>query len=202
MKVIGIIGGVGTGKSEITKYMAQNFNACIIIADEIGHQVLYKDSPAYEAIIQHFGKDILDSNNDIDRKALGNIVFKDKKSLDWLNKTTHPLIYKIVTDKINEAKNSQMFDIIIFEAAIMVEAHWLNLVDYVWLVTCSEDVRIERLTKTRNMSKEKIKNIINKQHKDSYLKDFADVVIDNTNDKEQTFQKVYMETLKILEAQK
>lgn len=202
MKVIGIIGGVGTGKSEIIKYIAKNFNVAIIKADEIGHQVLLKDSPAYVEIVQHFGKDILDHNNDIDRKALGSIVFKDKVALEWLNKTTHPLIYKKVIDKMNEVKSSKMFDIIIFEAAIMVEAHWLNLVDYVWLITCSEEVRIERLMRSRNMSIEKIKNIIESQQKDSYLKSFANVVIDNSFKKEQTFKKVYLETLKVLEAQK
>lgn len=202
MKVIGIIGGVGTGKSEIINYIAMNFNAAIIKADEIGHQVLLKDSPAYVEIVQYFGKDILDHHGDIDRKALGNIVFKDKASLEWLNTTTHPLIYKKVIDKMNQVKSSKMFDIIIFEAAIMVEAHWLNLVDYVWLITCSEEVRIERLMRSRNMSIEKIKNIIENQQQDSYLKTFANVVIDNSYKKEQTFEKVYLETLKVLEAQK
>lgn len=202
MNVIGIIGGIGSGKSEITKYISEHFKSYTIKADEIGHQVLNKYSPVYETVIEYFGKDILDSNKNINRKALGNIVFKDKKALDWLNKTTHPLIYDIVIGKINEVKCSNIYDIIVFEAAIMIEAHWLNLVDYVWLITCSEEVRIKRLMMSRNMTEDKIKSIISNQQSDALLETLADVVIDNSNDKEQTFHRVYIETLKVLEASK
>ena len=200
MKVIGIIGGVGSGKSEITKYISKHFKACVIIADQVGHEVLEKDSPAYGVIVDYFGTTILDEHQNIDRKMLGNIVFKDKKSLDWLNKTAHPLIYNKVTDKIYEAKNNQAYELIVFEAAIMVEAHWLNLVDYVWLITCSETVRIERLMKNRHLPEEKIKNIIANQQSDQILGEYADTIIDNSFDREKTFHQVYIETLKVLEA--
>lgn len=198
MKIIGIIGGVGSGKSEITKYIANHFNAYIIIADEVGHEVLKKDTIAYRAIVQKFGNCILTADKEINRKALGNIVFNDKKALEWLNNTTHPLIYNRVTDRINEAK-SKDYDIIIFEAAIMVEAKWLGLVDYVWLITSSEEIRIERLMKYRHLTLEKIKNIMMNQQSDAYLEKFADVIIDNSYTLEETLKRVYIEITKVLE---
>lgn len=200
MKVIGVIGGIGSGKSEITNYISKNFRAYVIIADQIGHEVLKKDSIAFQAIVNHYGREILDTKGNINRKALGDIVFNDKNELNWLNNITHPLIYDKVIGKINEVKKSQLFDIIIFEAAIMVEANWLELVDFVWLVTCAEEIRIERLIKSRNLSENKIKNIISNQQNDNELKKIADLVIDNSNDRELTFHHVHIETLKVLEA--
>ncbi|PKM95997.1 MAG: dephospho-CoA kinase [Firmicutes bacterium HGW-Firmicutes-1] len=199
--VIGIIGGVGTGKSQIAAFLGSNYNAYVIRADQVGHEVMAKDTKAYHQIIELFGKSILDENGNINRKILGDIVFKDTILLNKLNNITHPLIYDEIVKQILEINNNiNQYDFIILEAAIMVEAMWTKLVDVIWLITCSKEVRMQRLMNSRNLSREKIENIISNQQSEEELQSYADVIIDNSLEIEATFQQVKIEIMKALEA--
>ncbi|PKM50707.1 MAG: dephospho-CoA kinase [Firmicutes bacterium HGW-Firmicutes-7] len=198
--VIGLIGGIGTGKSQIAELLKSNYNAYVIRADEIGHQIINKGTQAYIQIVELYGKGILDQDENINRKALGDIVFKDTTKLDILNNITHPLIYEEIIQMITKVQKNNQYDFIVFEAAIMVEAMWTNLADVIWLITCSKEVRIQRLIKSRAISKEKIENIISKQQSEEALLSYADAVIDNSLELELTFQQVKNEIINALEA--
>lgn len=200
MKVLGIIGGIGSGKSLITNFLESKFNAFIISADIVGHEIILKGNPAYKKIVDYFGTHILDENEEINRRILGDIVFKNSGSIRKLNSITHPLILKEIERRIKIIKLENKFSFITLEAALVVGEDWINLVDNIWLISCPTDIRVERLIKSRNLSKEKINNILLNQENDNELKKYADVIIDNSQDLNTTLEQVRIETLKFLEA--
>lgn len=198
--VIGIIGGVGTGKSQIATLLKNDFNAYVIHADQIGHQIIAKDTQSFHQIVELFGNTILDNDGNINRKTLGDIVFQDARSLEKLNNITHPFIYAEISSLISHAKRNSKYDFVVVEAAILVEAMWTKLVDVIWLITCSKEVRIQRLINSRSLSREKIDSIISNQQSEEALRLYADVIIDNSLEIETTIQQVKKEIIKALEA--
>lgn len=179
-KVIGVTGGIGCGKTTISNFLHQK-GAYIIDADKIGHKVILKGQKAYTEIINHFGKNILDTTtNEINRKALGEIVFSDKTKLLILNQITHKHIRTIIEQKINLAKKEGYF-LIVLEMAILIEANFKDLVDEIWLVYTPLEERVRRITIRDNISPEMAKNIIKNQASFEELRPFADYIVNNEN---------------------
>lgn len=199
MKVIGLIGGCGTGKSEVAKVVNNRYNAYVLTADHIGHELLEKGTESYCKIIQHFGNKILDNDSEINRKLLGDIVFTNDDELEILNSYTHPYMYAKLKAKINEIKETKKYDLIVLEAAVMIEAHFIDFTDQVWLITCPLKKRIDRLMRYRNMSLEKIEQIISKQRSEESYRKYAHTVIDNGFDVSQTSLQIQNEIDKLLE---
>lgn len=199
MKVMGLIGGCGTGKSEVASILQKSHHAHIIIADRIGHELLLKGMPAYDRIVEYFGKDILAIDGEINRKLLGDIVFNNDQELEKLNNLMHPLMYDRINQCIVEITESKQYDFIVIEAAVMIEAHFIDLVDTLWLVTCPMEQRIERLMTYRNMPLDKIEMIISKQKTEEEYKKYANVIINNGLDLAHTSLQIQKEIDKILE---
>ncbi len=199
MKVIGIVGGIGSGKSLICEYIKNNYNACFINADGIGHQVLEKNTDVYNQVFERYGKQILNADGSINRKALGDIVFSASEDLKWLNSVSHPYIKSKIIKKIEEYKEKKSCDLIILEAAILIEAGWGQLADYIILVKCKEDIRVERLINSRSITEQKAKTIISKQSTDIQLERFSDEIIDNSLDKNNSYKQIDIIIKKILE---
>ena len=147
MLVIGLTGGIGSGKSAVA-LMLQELGADLIDADKVGHEAYQIHSEPWQAVVDAFGKDILGSDGDIDRKKLGSIVFSDPSELDRLNAIMHPRMANIVKEKIESLKESGS-SVVVLEAAVLLEAGWDTLVDEVWTVTAPVDAVLERL-KARN----------------------------------------------------
>ncbi len=99
MKIIGITGGVGAGKSTILNYMRDAHGAAICEADKVAHELENPGENCYEQIITHFGEEILSENGEIDRKKLGNIVFREKEKLTLLNRIVHPQVKEYIKKK-------------------------------------------------------------------------------------------------------
>lgn len=199
VKVIGLIGGCGTGKSEVSRLLKKQFDAYILDADKIGHEIILKGTDAYNQIVDFFGQAILDNNQEIDRKLLGDIVFSNGEQLKILNHITHPIIYKEIKELIFDLKNNNQIPFIVLEAAIMVESGFTDLVDEVWLITCPLEKRIERLIKYRHMSREKIDKILLMQKPEEELKRYTDIIIDNGKDIINTTTQLKKNVDKILE---
>ncbi|WP_113674999.1 dephospho-CoA kinase [Vallitalea guaymasensis] len=190
MKIIGVIGGCGSGKSEVSNLFKNRFNAYIIDADEIAHNVISKDSKAYKKIVNHFGKHILDDNGNINRSKLGKLVFADEKELKYLTEITHPYINEDITNIINKLKNENKYSYIVLEITALGEGEIYSLIDEYWYIYCDIDVRIERLLKYRNISTESAMNIISKQLSDEEFRKYADVIIDNSNTLDITYDQM------------
>lgn len=190
MKIIGVIGGCGSGKSEVSNLFKNRFNAYIIDADEIAHNVISKDSKAYKKIVNHFGKHILDDNGNINRSKLGKLVFADEKELKHLTEITHPYINEDIMNIINKLKNENKYSYIVLEITALGEGEIYSLIDEYWYIYCDIDVRIERLLKYRNISTESAMNIISKQLSDEEFRKYADVIIDNSNTLDITYDQM------------
>ena len=143
MLVIGLTGGIGTGKSEAARQL-EELGALIISADQVGHEAYTVNTEAWEQVVATFGNGILQDDKEIDRRKLGGIVFSDPSQLKKLNQIMHPRMARIVSDKI-EAFRGQGVDTVVVEAALLFEAGWDSLVEEVWVTDASEDIIIGRL---------------------------------------------------------
>lgn len=190
MKVIGLTGGIGSGKSLVTE-MLKELGTELINADLLGHRVYLPGRQAWHELIQAFGDNILAPDKSIDRKKLGQIVFNDKKALEKLNAITHPRIFEDAAMEIREIRSRKEDQgVVVFEAAILIEANWTSLVDYVWVVTADKEVVIRRLIERNKMSIEQAEARIKSQLSNEERVKYADVVIRNNDTLEVLRQQV------------
>ena len=146
--VIGIIGGIGSGKTKVLELLNNNYDAVIIEADKIGHILQEPNQKIYKRIIAAFGEDILESTKKIDRKKLGAIVFADRSKLDILNNIMHPAIHEYIEQIIAKSEKKLIF----IEGAILAETSLVELVDAMWYVYSDINTRLERLQTYRDIS--------------------------------------------------
>lgn len=184
--VLGITGGVGSGKSMILDYLEKAYNAIVYKADDIGHDVIKKGTLGYEKIVKHFGHEILNSDEEIDRRLLGNIVFKSEKKLEFLNKIIHPAVKKYILEDIVSKFNSDGTRLFIIEAALLIESGYNENCTELWYIFADVDTRIERLMKSRGYTEEKCLNIIYNQLDEKEFREKCDFMINNDFDFEQT----------------
>ncbi|MBP7139987.1 MAG: dephospho-CoA kinase [Caldisericia bacterium] len=190
MRIIGLTGNIASGKSKISEYLkTKGFK--IIDADLIGKTIL-EDEFIKNRLVRVFGTEIMNKDGSIDRKKLGTIAFSSKENLEKLNRITLPLLSKKIKKRINEYKRKKT-KLIVLDAAILIEAKWNKIVDEVWVVYTNPEVQLDRLIKRENYSIEEAKNRIDAQMDiDEKLK-YADVIINNSFDWENTKQQVDVE---------
>ncbi len=180
MKIIGITGGIGAGKSQVLDYLHEKYGATICKADEIGKQVQEKGTECFDQIVTYFGTDIVGKDGQLDREKLGAIVFQDEEKLKALNQIVHPAvkkeIYKIVGRE--RAKGTSLF---LLESAILIETSYTEICDEIWFVYVRQENRLNRLVYSRGYSPEKVESIFAAQlSKQDFLKN-CDRVIDNNS---------------------
>lgn len=180
MLVIGLTGGIGTGKSEAASHMV-SLGAALIDADVVGHEAYRPQAEAWRRVVEAFGEGILQPNGEIDRRSLGSIVFSDPDQLARLNGIMHPLMARMVQEKI-EALRGVGEDVVVVEAALLFEAGWNSLVQEVWVTDASEDVVIHRLAQRNGMSEEEARKRLASQMSRTERLERADLVIDNSGD--------------------
>ena len=181
MKVIGLTGGTGSGKSVVSKSLAAA-GAVIVDADKIAHDMILKGEPAYHEIIEYYGTGILDAEGNIIRKKLGEIVFNDKEKLAFLNQCTHKYITAEVKRQIAEVEDEGTAAAIIVDAPLLLEAKLETVCDEVWVVYADPEVRAQRVMARDGITYELAKaRIANQKSWDEY-KAAASVVIDNSKD--------------------
>ena len=181
MKVIGLTGGTGSGKSVVSKSLAAA-GAVIVDADKIAHDIILKGEPAYHEIIEYYGTGILDTEGNIIRKKLGEIVFNDKEKLAFLNQCTHKYITAEVKRQIAEAKEEGTAAAIIVDAPLLLEAKLETVCDEVWVVYADPEVRAQRVMARDGITYELAKARIANQKSWEEYKAAASVVIDNSKD--------------------
>ena len=180
MWVIGLTGGIGTGKSEVTR-MLEGLGAVVINADQVGHQAYKPDSESWIEVVKAFGEDILQPNREIDRQKLGAIVFGDPDQLTKLNQIMHPRMARIVSERI-ESLRGQGAKVVVVEAALLFEAGWDSLVDEVWATDSPVETVIERLQARNGMSAEEVLKRIDSQMDRSERLRRSQVIVDNGGD--------------------
>ncbi|MBR4113920.1 MAG: dephospho-CoA kinase [Anaerotignum sp.] len=181
MKVIGLTGGTGSGKSVVSKSLLAA-GAVIVDADRIAHEIILKGEPAYHEIIEYYGTGILDAEGNIIRKKLGEIVFNDKEKLAFLNQCTHKYITAEVKRQIAEAKEAGTAKAIIVDAPLLLEAKLETVCDLVWVVYAKPEVRAQRVMARDGITYELAKARIANQKSWEEYRAAADAVIDNSKD--------------------
>ena len=181
MKVIGLTGGTGSGKSVVSKSLAEA-GAVIVDADKIAHEIILKDEPAYREIVEYYGTGILDAEGNIIRKKLGEIVFNDKEKLAFLNQCTHKYITAEVKRQIAAAKEEGTAAAIIVDAPLLLEAKLEAVCDLVWVVYADPEVRAQRVMARDGISYELAKARISNQKSWEEYRSAASTVIDNSKD--------------------
>jgi dephospho-CoA kinase len=178
MLVIGLVGGIGSGKSVASAMLAE-LGAEVINADLVGHEVYEPTKPGFDAIVAEFGAGIVGDDGRIDRKKLGPIVFADGAKLDRLNAIVHPLIRAEIERRIGRARDRGEVRVVVVEAAILLEAGWRSLVDQVWVISARREDVVERLATQRGMAASETDARMAKQMTDAERRAVADVVIEN-----------------------
>ncbi|XP_050530364.1 bifunctional coenzyme A synthase-like [Daktulosphaira vitifoliae] len=161
--IIGLTGGIASGKSSIANYLKDN-GAFIINADTQAHNLYNINQPAYKPVIDAFGLEILNENKEIDRKKLGAIVFSSKDELKKLNNIMWPLILEKINNVIQSTKN---YDIFVIEAAVLLMANWQSHCHEIWVTIIPLDEAIARLQTRNNLSREEALKRINSQPSNS-----------------------------------
>ena len=189
MKIIGITGGVGAGKSPVLDYLREQFQAYVIQADQVGHQVMEPGEICYSQVIALFGEHILKKDKTIDRKAVSDVVFGNEEKLKKLNGIIHPAVRQSVLEEIQLQKEKKTA-IVVVEAALLLEEHYEKFCDKVWYVHTDREIRISRLMENRGYSREKSESIISSQAPDEYFAKHADYIIRNNGDIKDTWLQV------------
>lgn len=192
MRVIGITGGIGAGKSAILDFLQRNYKARIIQTDLVGHYLMEPGNPTYYPIIEQFGSGILNGDMTINRQKLGILVREDFGKWEQLNRIVHPKVKEYVVGEIQAAKKVGM-DYLFVEAALLIEDHYDAICDELWYIYAEEELRRKRLREIRGYTEEKISQIFERQLKDEEFRNHCRVVIDNNGTLEDTFQQIRKE---------
>ena len=176
MKIIGLTGSIGSGKSTVAEFLAE-LGAAVIDADKVGHEAFEPDTVLWQAVVDAFGRGVLTSDGDIDRKKLSDIVFGNPDSLVRLNQIMHPRMYDIVKAQIEEYHQLGV-NVVVLEAPLLLEAGWTSLVDEVWVAVASEPTVLRRLQEKAGMSRQQSLARIHSQLSSDERMNQADVVID------------------------
>lgn len=190
MRVIGITGGVGAGKSTVLSFLDSLPGVRTIQADRTGHLVMEPGTEAYGRIREHFGERVTGADGRIDRRLLGGLVFSDKEELNWLNGVIHPAVKSFIRREIREEQEKGECRFFFIEAALLIEDHYDEICDEFWYIYTEEAVRRERLRQSRGYSDEKTDAILSSQKPDSVFRECCQEVIDNGADQEKTLLQV------------
>ena len=176
MKIIGLTGGIGSGKSTVAQFLA-GLGAVIVDADRIGHEALKRDNEVRQQVLTAFGQQVVGSDGEIDREKLGEIVFGNPEARVKLNRIIHPPMFDTVKTRLKEYQR-QGVAIAILEAPLLVEAGWTPLVDEVWVTAAPEATVIRRLRERTGLSEAESQARIQAQLSSAERIKHADVVID------------------------
>lgn len=174
MIVVGLTGNIGCGKSTVSNIL-KKLEVSIIDADIVSREILL-DTKVLNLIFDTFGNSIKNTDNTLNRKKLGDIVFNDEKELIKLNNITHPKIKENILNQIKNIKN----DIVVIDAALLIEANYLDIVDKIILVVCDESLQIKRILERDFFTKEEVIKRINSQMPQDKKREFANYIIDNS----------------------
>lgn len=188
MRVLGITGGVGSGKSEVLTYLEKECSAVVCRLDDVARMLQKSGNVCYQRIVEHFGNSVVGEDGELNRNILSRIVFMDKTELEILNRIVHPAVFKWVKKDIvsKEAENIPLY---VVETALLTD-EGKALCDSWWYIYTKEDVRRERLKASRGYSNQRITQMIASQADEETFRRACDVVIDNSGSFEETKRQI------------
>lgn len=194
--VIGLTGGVGSGKSLVAQMLCEACGASLLIADDLGRVVMEPGTCGFDRIVAHFGRQVVKPDGTLDRKLLSDIVFREEPEREALSGIVHPLVIEYIKKYVQERKHRG--GVIVLESAILFESGCDRFCDEIWYVSVSDEIRKQRLADHRGYSEQKTQSIIAKQMSREEFLRRCDVVIENngtTQELRQAIEKALREHL-------
>lgn len=196
MKIIGLTGGIASGKSTVSSYLKDK-GYVVVDADQIAREVVKVGSEGLKKLVESFGDGILNEDISLNRKKLGAIVFNDKAKLELLNNILHPSIRKnILSDFDMHKKNGE--EIIVFDCPLLFEGKYESICDETWLVSISYETQVKRLILRDNIDNVHASKIIDSQMSLAEKAKLADIIVDNENDVAKLYSVIDKLLLKFL----
>ncbi|NCO76033.1 MAG: dephospho-CoA kinase [Cyanobacteria bacterium] len=173
--IIGLTGGIATGKSTVSSYLAEKYFIPILDADLIAREAVSINSPIFQNIVNRYGEEILLKDGNLNRAKLGKIIFNSPQEKMWLENQIHPFVFDDLQSQIKLLSNS----IIVLSIPLLFEAKMTNLVDEIWVVNCDFFTQLSRLKSRNKLAENEAISRINSQIPLTEKVKLADVVIDN-----------------------
>ena len=189
MRNIGMTGGIGSGKNQVADIFNQ-LGFYTIDSDISSRKVMEKGEAAYEKIVSFFGSNILDKNGSILRKKLGDIVFSDKAKLKTLENIVHPAIYEYERKERSKIYGKDDKAVVITHAALIIESGSIDKYDALIVISCPDELQVERVMQRDNFSEEKARNIVAHQMPNEERLKYADFIIDNSSTLDDLYNEV------------
>jgi len=188
MRIIGLTGGIASGKSSVARIM-ESLGGVIVDADLLAREAVLPGKPAYRSIVAEFGKEILNPDGTLDRQALGKIVFSDPRARRKLERITHPAIARLAEQRLSELRESGV-QVVVYMAPLLIEAGVTSRVDEIWVVYVDRETQIERLIRRDGIGREEaLQRLAAQMPMDEKIK-LGNVVIDNCGAPHETEQQV------------
>jgi dephospho-CoA kinase len=186
--ILGLTGGIATGKSTVTAMLRER-GIPVIDADQIAREVVEPGKPAYEAIVRHFGRDILLADGQINRKKLGEIVFSDEAERQKLNAIVHPEVRRVMREEAEAAERNGAA-IVFMDIPLLFESKLQHMVDKIVVVYAPASVQLARMIERDELDEEQAHKRLRAQWPIEQKKRLADFLIDNTGTREETERQV------------
>ena len=189
MKVIGLTGGIGAGKSTVSNILREK-GCCIIDADAISHQITEKGSDTLQQLAKAFGEDILFDDGSLDRKKLAAIAFSDEKQRRKLEDLTTKRVLSLIDQTLQNLRRESSYDIIFIDAPLLFETGADKMTDLVWLVTAEKETRIARVMERDGATRQQVLARMSSQMGDREKERRTEEIIDNSKGKEELRRQV------------
>ena len=191
IKVLGITGGVGAGKSTVLDYLKRRYGARVLQCDEAAKILQEPGGSCYRPVAELFGEDVLGRDGRFDRGKIAAIVFTQEEILEKLNAIVHPAVKKYVEEEIQKERDLGERSLFVVEAALLLDAGYDSFCDEVWYIHAPEEVRRLRLKTSRGYSEEKITRMMSAQRTEGYFRKYCQFAVDNSSDNvENTYEQI------------
>lgn len=187
--ILGITGGIGSGKSKVLHFLQSEYGAHIIEADSVSKELMKPGESAYERALEAF-PETMGADGNIDRAALSDIVFADESKLELLNSIIHPLVRRKIDAEIKRERSGNPGRLIVIEAALLLEAGYRDICDEVWYIYCETAIRKRRLMESRGYTEDKINDVMSRQLSEEQFRRLTDYTVNNSGSIEDTFLQI------------
>lgn len=190
MKIIGITGGVGAGKTQVLSYIEAHYRCRVVRADEAAHLLYEPGQECYQRLVGLLGQQILNADKTIDKAKMAGMIFKDHKLLQGVNEIVHPAVKKYILAQIAYEQEKGEADYFFIEAALLIEEQYDKIADELWYIHADAAVRERRLAESRHYSAQKTADIMRGQLSEAEFRRHCKVVISNNGDLEETYEQI------------
>ncbi len=190
MKIIGVTGGVGAGKSEILSWLEKNTNCKVVRADDVAHLLMKPGQVTHSRLVSLLNSDVVARDGSIDRRKMGEKVFNNRELLNSVNRIVHPAVKEYLLSDMDHERRLDRFDYYFLEAALLIEDGYDRICEELWYIHTDENVRRERLKRSRGYTDSQITGIMNNQADDGIFRRYSSRIIDNSGELSETIKQL------------